>query len=166
MAYDEFDTPGALYFIWRDDNEVARGVIRLLPTTLPYIIQKHYPHMVTNGPLPAHPDIWEMTGVCIDRDVHPFQRKRICPEMLAGVHEYCLRTGISDVVGIACHHLIHHSFGQAVTWMGPPEMVDGKVEGAFSVPAEHIRPVARCEHLGIPAMVLDERGLEPTAVAA
>jgi len=60
LEYDEFDNPKAKYIMWLDDAGEARGVVRLLPTTSTYMIEKLWPDLV-DGELPKAPNVWEAT---------------------------------------------------------------------------------------------------------
>jgi acyl homoserine lactone synthase len=149
MEYDEFDTPGAVYFVWRDDRNVVRGLIRLLPTTLPYMLQKYWPHLAGEHPLPNSEDIWEVTRLCVDREFQGPVRQRIMPEIMCAVQEYCKLAGISQVVGVTQKHLIGHFLREGVKWLGPTDIIEGELEAAFSVAQEHMRPSYHCRKFGI-----------------
>ena len=43
MEFDQFDTPATQYFVWRDDEGEVRGVARLAPTSLDYMLEKIWP---------------------------------------------------------------------------------------------------------------------------
>lgn len=94
LEYDQFDTPSAVYMLWLDHQGLARGVVRLLPTERPYMIQTLWPELVAEGPLPACPTVWEATRIGVDRDLPPALRDRIVGELVAGCLEYGLDHGI------------------------------------------------------------------------
>lgn len=155
LEYDEFDTPAAVYLVWRDDEGIARGLIRLLPTTLPYMLQKYWPHLVETGEIPVAEDIWEITRVCVDKSFDPAQRRRILPELLCGIHEFFSENGIGAMIGVTRPHLVNHFIRSGVTWLGQPAMVEGEMEAAFIVPTPHIRPDFHCQKYGITGPVLN-----------
>ncbi|MCC7253546.1 acyl-homoserine-lactone synthase [Hyphomicrobium sp.] len=154
MEYDEFDTPGAVYLTWRDEQQVVRGLIRLLPTTLPYMVQNYWPHLFADAPLPCSRSVWEATRLCVDRTYTSPQRVRIMPEILCALQEYCSAHGITSVIGVTRKHLLEHFLRTGVHWLGPVDIVEGKEEAAFSVPATHLRPEHHCRKLGIEGSVL------------
>ena len=53
LEYDQFDTPAAVYLLWRDEAGQARGVTRLIPTERPYMLKEIWPDMVDT--LPSSP---------------------------------------------------------------------------------------------------------------
>jgi acyl homoserine lactone synthase len=119
LEYDEFDTPAAVYFVWRDKTFTARGVARLLPASRPYMMQTYWPELADGAP-PSSPDIWELTCVCIDRWFPAAQRLRIFPEISAGVDEYCAMEGIKDVVGVTTPHFVKHHASPGFRRLGQP----------------------------------------------
>lgn len=149
LEYDAFDTPAAVYLVWRDAGLVVRGLIRLLPTTRPYMLQTFWPELVEDGRLPAAPDVWEITRVCVDQTVPSAMRRRIMPELLCAVAEHFERNGVSAMVGVTRPHLVDTYIREGAEWLGGPAEVEGELERAFRVPTEFIRPKAHLERLGI-----------------
>ncbi len=149
LEYDEFDTPGAVYFCWRDDQGIVRGLIRLLPTTLPYMLQTHWPHLIGRHELPRDRSVWEVTRLCVDRSFDAKIRPRIMPEIMCAVSEFCEENGISSVVGVTRKHLIEYFLRTGVEWLGPTDIIEGEEEAAFRVPLQHMRPTYHCRKFGI-----------------
>jgi acyl homoserine lactone synthase len=166
MEYDEFDTPAAVYLVWRDTNSIVRGLIRLLPTTRPYMLQIYWPHLVTRLALPSSPDIWEVTRVCIDKSFCPKTRLKILPELLCGVEEYFGLFGVAAMVGVARPHLLQHFIKSGFEWLGEPDVVEGEIERAFLVQRQYIRPAQHCAKYDIPNKVLQFPGNTETKAAA
>jgi len=154
MEYDAFDTPAALYLVWRDDADVVRGRIRLLPTTRPYMLQTCWPELVEAGPLPASPEVWEITRVCVDKDLPCEMRGRVMPELLCGVAECFEEIGAKAMIGVAREHLVSHFIREGVNWLGGPALIEGEIERAFTVPLAHIRPTQHMRRFGLSASVL------------
>ncbi|SCB51790.1 acyl homoserine lactone synthase [Bradyrhizobium shewense] len=148
LEFDEFDTPSALYLVWRDSERVVRGLIRLLRTDRPYMLQSHWPHLV-EGDAPSSEQIWEMTRVCVDKSVAPKVRRTIIPELLCAVSEHVGRSDGIGVIGVTRPHLISHFVRDGVCWLGAPDLIEGEIERAFYVPWEHIRPAYHCMKYGI-----------------
>lgn len=149
LEYDEFDTPGAVYLVWRDDNDEVRGLLRLLPTTLPYMLQTFWPFLVADGNLPRSRAVWEVTRICVDKSVEPSQRAKIFPALLSALQEYCLLNGIDAVVGVTRPHLVQHFIRDGIRWLGDPAMIEGEMEMAFEVPVARMRPEYHCRKLGL-----------------
>lgn len=158
MEYDEFDTPAAVYMVWRDPGLVVRGLIRLVPTSVPYMMERHYAGLCQRRPLPKSAHIWESTRVCVDRTYDPERRKLIMPMLLCAVEEFSRDNGIDAVVGVTRRHLLEHFFPGRVEWLCEPVEVEGELESAFWIPLEHMRPTAHCRKYGLPNRVLS---LEP-----
>src|SRR4051812_6415839 len=70
MEYDTYDTPATTYIAWRDEENIVRGCVRLVPTTRPYMVEHLWPLAVT-GALPRTPDVWEASRMCIDKSLLP-----------------------------------------------------------------------------------------------
>ncbi len=160
MEYDEFDTPAAVYLVWRDQSQVVRGLIRSAPTSIPYMLETYWPYLCRHRALPKSTDVWEMTRVCVDRDFAPALRKRIIPELLCGLQEFNQRNAIKAVVGVTRQHLLNHFLREGVEWLGDVAEIEGEPEAAFWVPTGHLRPQAHCRLHGIDRAVLS---LEPIA---
>lgn len=94
MEFDEFDTPATSYFIWRDESGQARGVARIKPTTLPYMIEQHWPDMVTREPLPHDPAVWEGSRIGIDQTLNSETRRRVLGEIFCAYLEFGLSADI------------------------------------------------------------------------
>jgi N-acyl-L-homoserine lactone synthetase len=94
MEFDQFDTPATTYFVWRDAAGEARGVARIAPTQLPYMLQTLWPEMVTKEPLPSSSRIWEGSRIGIDETVEPVTRRRVLGELFCAYLEFGLRKDI------------------------------------------------------------------------
>jgi N-acyl-L-homoserine lactone synthetase len=58
---DEFDGPDAVYVSSRDKHGQVNGVARLLPTTVPYLLEKVFPSLWGGSHLPHSSEIWELS---------------------------------------------------------------------------------------------------------
>lgn len=158
MEYDEFDTPGAMYFTWRDPQGIVRGMIRLLPTTLPYMLQTYWPHLVLDKPLPRSREVWEVTRLCVDRGYKQPIRNQIMPQIMCAVAEFCEINGVKSVVGVTRPHLITYFLREGVRWLGPTDIIEGEEEAAFEVPLQHMRPIHHCRKFGLKQSFLNTAG--------
>jgi len=157
LEYDEFDTPSAVYFVWRDGDRVVRGLVRLLRTDWPYMLKSYWPELVEGGELPQSKDLWEITRVCVDKNVEPTRRKNILPEMLAAVKEFFDQRRAVGMIGVTKPHLLSHFIRDGIQWLGKAAEVEGEIERAFFVPSQHVRPQHHCVRYQIPQSVLAER---------
>lgn len=122
MEFDAYDTPATVYLVWRDENQIARGCARLVPTTLPYMIEEIWPQAVTSIPLPKKPDIWEASRMCIDRSMPVQQRKIIHAEIVCALQEFCLSRGINWMIGVMTLPIWRSVFvnaGWPIEFLGP-----------------------------------------------
>ncbi len=154
LEFDEFDTPAAIYLIWRDSERVVRGLARLLPTTRPYMLRSYWPHLVTDGVLPSSNGVYEVTRVCVDKSIDPVVRRVIFPELLCSIQEFLRINGGSGMIGVTREHLLAHFIRSGIRWLGPAHEIEGEMERAFFVPTSSIRPDFHCAKFGIAQKVL------------
>lgn len=140
MEYDQYDTPAAVYCVWRDDAGEVRGVARLAPTQVPYMIKDLWPELVTEEPLPCSADIWESTRLGIDHDLPKELRKQILSELILAYMEASLQRGVKGLLGIGYAWCWQHSFernGWPVKRMGPDSSIDGETSYVGLLPVSH-----------------------------
>lgn len=94
MEYDQFDTPAAVYLVWRDHAACVRGMVRLLPTTHPYMTQTLWPDLAPEDGPPRDEAIWENTRFAVDRDLSAPLRKKVMGELILASLEFGLSHGI------------------------------------------------------------------------
>lgn len=99
LEYDEFDTPAARYILWLDERGEARGSVRLIPTSRPYMVASLWPDLVA-GSLPSDPCVWEATRFGCDRDLDPPIRRRVIAELICGCQEFGLKWNISHYLSV------------------------------------------------------------------
>jgi acyl homoserine lactone synthase len=61
---DEFDGPDTVYLIDRDAQRQVRGCARLLPTIRPYLLAKHFGHLLA-GATPHSHEVWELSRLAV-----------------------------------------------------------------------------------------------------
>ena len=166
MEFDEFDTPAAVYLVWRDPDLTVRGLIRMVPTSVPYMLKSYWPFLCETQAPPDSERIWEASRICVDRRYRGSDRAKIMPEMLCGVREFCELNEASAVVGVTRKHLISHFLRSGLEWMGESREIEGQQEAAMLVRTEDIRPVVHCEKYGIHDQVLSLQAIEQQKIAA
>jgi N-acyl-L-homoserine lactone synthetase len=159
LEFDEFDTPSAVYLVWRDDERIVRGLARLLRTDRPYMLASYWPHLVESRDLPSRDTVWEVTRVCVDKGVKPELRRTIFPELLCAISEFLEARDGDGMIGVTRQHLLSHFLREGIEWLGEPAPVEGEIERAFFVPTSSIRPAYHCKKYGIGRGVL--RTLRP-----
>ena len=70
------------------------------------------------------------------------------------------------MIGVARPHLVTTFIKSGVEWLGEPDLIEGKMEAAFTVPTECIRPIEHCRKYGIETPVLSHLGLDDWELAA
>jgi len=94
MEYDQFDTPAAVYLLWRDNAARVRGMVRLLPTTQPYMTDTLWPELVPDEGAPHAEGIWENTRFAVDRELPAPLRRRVTGELILASLEFGLSRSI------------------------------------------------------------------------
>jgi N-acyl-L-homoserine lactone synthetase len=154
LEFDEFDTPSAVYLVWRDEERIVRGLARLLRTDRPYMLASYWPHLAETRELPCSDSIWEVTRVCVDKAVKPELRRTIFPELLCAIAEFLEARDGEGMIGVTRQHLLSHFLRAGIEWIGKPAPIEGEVERAFFVPTHAIRPVHHCRKYDIGGDVL------------
>lgn len=113
MEWDRFDTPAAVYMLWRDEALRVRAIARVIPTSQPYMIQQLWPELVTNGELPCSDDVCEVTRFGIDRDLDAERRARVAGELFCALGEFGLKTGASAYIFVTPAAVIDSALGNA-----------------------------------------------------
>jgi acyl homoserine lactone synthase len=157
MEWDQFDTPAAVYLLWRDENKRARGVARLIPTTFPYMIEKLWPELIADGEIPSRDDVWEMTRFGVDRNLDAATKKRILGELVCGILEYGLQNGINAYLHVSHKHIINTVLvrpGCTVDLLGEPQRLSGYpvVAGRLHVTEDALNNVCRYNDIAHPVL--------------
>ncbi len=127
MEYDQYDTPAAVYLVWRDFEGEARAVARLSPTNRPYMVRDLWPDLVQSRALPDSPHIWEGTRLCVDQKLPKDIRRRAVSELLAGCLEYGLAHDIHEYIIVAPMIVLrtYKLCGCSIEALGTPRAIDG-----------------------------------------
>lgn len=110
MEFDQFDTPATQYFVWRDEDGVARGVARLAPTSLRYMLEEIWPEKITAIELPHSDRVWEATRFGVDSNLPVALRGQIVKELICGLLEYGVPHGIDQIIGLTAISVIRNVF--------------------------------------------------------
>jgi len=127
MEFDQYDTPAAVYFVWRDVNNEIRAGTRIAPTNRPYMIKDLWPHTVQFTDIPSDPYVWEATRLFIDKELDKESRKRAHGMILCAYLEFALHWGITSYIGTAPPGLWKYTFiksGWPVEFVGNATAID------------------------------------------
>jgi acyl-homoserine lactone synthase len=98
---DQFDNADATYLLWADGTEVLGGA-RFVPTNKPHLMSVVFPQIVTLGPIPNSPKIWELTRMFSSRDGgSPVDRRRVTADVFIAMFEMALHCRL-NTISIVC----------------------------------------------------------------
>jgi acyl homoserine lactone synthase len=163
MEWDQFDTPAAVYLLWRDDERQVRGMFRLIPTSFPYMIKELWPQLVDSDKLPSHPGVWETSRFGVDRDLPLPARKRILGELMCASSEYGLANGVREYVTLTAPAIFRSAIsksGCAAELLSTPQKLDGfpVVVGKWEVSQDTLTMMRRYHGIDGPVLrIVEER---------
>lgn len=150
MEYDIYDNVATTYFVWCDEENEARGCLRLYPTDRPYMLQQAFSHLVTYDELPQNDkSIWEGSRFCVDQNLPPQLRKRIVHELCVASMEHALRNDIKKIIGLmlpAYWRSVYINSGWDPFWYGEVQRLpngDKVRAGGLPVSQEMLQKVLR-----------------------
>jgi acyl homoserine lactone synthase len=157
MEWDQFDTPAAVYLVWRDCFGEALGVARLIPTTFPYMVQRLWPELVETTEVPVSPRVWEVTRLGVDKALDPQSRKQVIGELVCAFAEFGLRNAISEYIFVTPRRVIENALTQAglvVTQLGQQKKLGGLpvVAARSSVSREALMKLRRFHGISQPVL--------------
>ena len=146
---DEFDDPHATYVILADSSGEHLGSARLLETTRPHIIGSLFPELCA-GPVPAGPDVLEITRFCLDRSLGASERLLVRNRLVSALVAHALHCGIRIYTGVAEMGWLQQilAFGWDCRPLGLPRSIGGRLIGALAISIEPDTP-ALLNHNGI-----------------
>ena len=138
--HDEYDAENPLYVIWVLPDGTHGGSMRLLPTTGRTMVNDHFGHLLTGGPV-ASPFIWECTRFCLSETA---PRGVAAALMLAG-GEVMRAFSLTDLLGVFDARMvrIYRAIGASPTVLG----VAGEGREKISVGLWKFRPEDRAKVL-------------------
>ncbi|MGM9513907.1 acyl-homoserine-lactone synthase [Roseateles sp. DB2] len=97
---DQFDTDRAVHLVSRAANGRIAGLLRLLPTTAPYMIESLWADLLGPYAAPRSPEIWEVTRLGTDPDLAHRERGQTVAELVTACLEYGLDQGIRQMLAV------------------------------------------------------------------
>ena len=146
---DEFDDPHATYVILADSSGEHLGSARLLETTRAHILGSLFAELCA-GPVPAGPDVLEITRFCLDRSLGASERLLVRNRLVSALVAHALHCGIRTYTGVAEMGWLQQilAFGWDCRPLGLPRSIGGRLIGALAISIEPDTP-ALLNHNGI-----------------
>lgn len=143
MELDEFDGPDAIYVCAHDERGQVSGVARLLPTTVPYLLEKVFPSLWGSGQLPRDPRIWELSRFAAATQDHsggPTHQASAqhASELLRNVLHTCRSLGAQTLVSVTpvgMERLLRVNGFRAMR-AGTPSLCQGASIVALQIPCD------------------------------
>jgi len=127
MEYDMYDTPAAVYLVWRDSAQMVRGCTRMSPIDRPYMIKDIWPELIEDYDSIDISTTWEGSRFCIDKDLPPELRRSIHNELIVAMHEYALSLNLKSIIGVMQPGIWRHVFvnsGWPVYYLGKEKRLE------------------------------------------
>jgi acyl-homoserine lactone synthase len=160
---DAYDTADTIYMLAMDGSRVVGGH-RLFPTVRPHMISEIFPYLVTRGPIPSAPDIFEWSRFFV---VKEYRCGRTYFELLAAVQEFCLCVGIVRVTAVIEMSWLSRfqEAGFVIRPLGFPQPVENVPALAIEIEINHAS-LDRARLLGKIAESLTWRGIKTLPLMA
>ncbi len=131
---DQFDNASAVYLICADDDGSHRGSLRLLPTNRPHILGTLFPELC-EGPVPAGPNIYEITRCCFSPRIRASERLRVRNQLATAAVEFALFNGIDAFTCVADGGWYSQilSMGWMCEPLGLPRLLANSMTGALKI---------------------------------
>lgn len=100
LERDQFDTEDAVYLVSRATNSRITGLLRLLPTTAPYMIDSLWRDLLGPYPAPCSAAVWEVTRLGTDPDLGLRERGQTVAELVVACLEFGLDHGIHQMLAV------------------------------------------------------------------
>ncbi len=101
---DDYDRANPLYVLSYGDKGRLRGLLRLLPTLGPNMLDDTFPALLGDGPEIRSAAIWESSRFCIDPEISQVRASNqvtiAAAELMCGVGELGLASGLSHIVTV------------------------------------------------------------------
>lgn len=120
MEYDQFDTPAARYIVVQDEGRIV-AMCRLIPTTMPYMLQSLWPEFVSRIPMPQDNSTWESTRFSVDKRLSREKQVKAGGVLTTAIFSTALQSGVAQIITVT-PRLVFKKFvsgaGVAVTEIG------------------------------------------------
>src|SRR3546814_9758144 len=119
----------AQYLILADEWGRHRPAARLRPTDSSQLLGDLYPFLC-DGPVPAGPNVREITRFCLDRNQTAGERRMARNQLVTALAENALANGITDYTGVAENGWLQQilQLGWQCRPLGRPLRQDGRTD--------------------------------------
>jgi acyl homoserine lactone synthase len=125
---DEFDTAGATHVVAYDDEDARIiGYGRLLPTTQPYLLARHFAGLLNGAQPPATAEVWELSRYTAADPQGKAQDANVGKRLLLAAVRFAAARGGQSLVcctTVAIERLANR-WGVPMRRLGPPQRMDG-----------------------------------------
>ncbi len=102
LETDQFDCPEAVYFLSLNDQDQVIGTWRLVPTTLPIMINEVWPQFLDTIKIPVSPHIWEASRFAVSSPNGNTKEgltevNKATQELFIALTEACILSGIQEI---------------------------------------------------------------------
>ena len=104
--------------MWRDEENIARGMLRFTQCNLPFMIKDHWPELISDQAMPERKDQWELTRLCIERCVDD-RIGEVIGELMRGSEILAEIMNISEYWYMAPKERIEGLWPHNRTYVGP-----------------------------------------------
>lgn len=135
---DQFDTEQTVYIISADTAGTHEASLRLMPTTMPHMLQDLFGYLCPGG-VPTGPTTWEGTRLCLPQRHGAARRRELRNALISAMVDFAIARGIERLTGVLPDTFRKEvlAMGWAAEPLGPPVRVESGVVGAFLA---HVRP--------------------------
>jgi N-acyl-L-homoserine lactone synthetase len=131
---DQYDNQDARYLILSETDGDHLASARLLPTTLPHLLDSHFAELC-DEPIPHGPGVYEITRFCLDRSLTAAQRREARDQLVRGLVDFALDNGIRTYTGVAEPAWLDQilRFGWNARALGEARSIDGMTLAALRI---------------------------------
>lgn len=135
---DEFDTADTVYIVVADGNGQHQASMRMLPSTLPHVLDTVFPHLCPLG-VPTGETTWEGTRLCLPQRHGADGRRALRNTLISAMVDFALARGIDRLTGVIPDPFRKEvlAMGWQAEPLGPAVRIPGGLIGAFLA---HVRP--------------------------
>lgn len=141
LEIDSFDREASIYLIALDQTGDHIGSLRLLPSEQPHILSTLFPELCPDG-IPAGPDIYEVTRLCLPVRHGAAERLRIRNALITAMVDHAMNAGIARLTGVVEAGFLAQilDMGWRCAKLGPSRRFGGAALGAFCIEIDGATP--------------------------
>jgi len=132
LESDEFDRDDTVYILLANAHRQVRGCARLLPTTAPYLLQRHFSSLCNNT-LPVNRTTWELS-----RFAASCNEQTVGAALLTATLVCARELGAEQLIGVtfASIERLFRQYGASVTREGSSRRIEGRLVVACRMDVE------------------------------